>query len=256
MPADAVIRAAQAAALERWDRPFPGFTSGHDPRTSDQALLTLFYGGLEHAARYDWLNAGRRLIDKTYVDMLWHVQDLTNMRTCRAEPIAAALDAFIGDTIKPVWASLADLSHAQRFATATRWVEQMAARAFGSVHSEVAASRLMFYLLPMLPVFNLSRGHQLALARIGHEPADNSYAGYAQAAGAAYRALAPTLSALPRPQAHFGDTDQQAVIQRMLDDSDWWARRVFDEMLRQGVPRDQAAGPGLFACDDAGQLVN
>ena len=176
---------ACSAALLRWQAPWTGFASGRDPRSSDNALLVLTYGGLVHAAQHEWLNAGRRLIDKTYIDMLWHVQDLTHMRTCRPEQIAAALDAVIDDTIRPLWPSLADLSDEQRFATATAWVEQMAARCFGSLHSEVAASRLMFYLLPMLPVFNLSRGHQLALARIGHDPADTSYASYAQAAGVA-----------------------------------------------------------------------
>jgi len=91
MPQDLPIKAAHAVALARWETPFPGFASGHDPRTSDNALLTLLYGGLVHAADHDWLNAGRRLIDKTYIDMLWHVQDLTNMRAIRPEQIAAAL---------------------------------------------------------------------------------------------------------------------------------------------------------------------
>ena len=85
------LEAAHARALDRWARPFPGFTSGHDPRTSDQGLLTCLYGSLEHAARHEWLNAGRRLIDKTYLGMLWHVQDLTDLRGVRAEQILSLI---------------------------------------------------------------------------------------------------------------------------------------------------------------------
>ncbi len=59
------IDTAYSVALTRWQTPFSGFTSGHDNRTSDKALLTLVYGGLEHAANHEWLNAGRRLIDRT-----------------------------------------------------------------------------------------------------------------------------------------------------------------------------------------------
>ena len=53
----------------------------------------------------------------------------------------------------------------------------------------------------------------------------------------------------------FGSLAQQALIQRLLDESDWWPRRVFDEVLRQSVPGTQEAPQRLFACDDAGQLV-
>ncbi|MGB5254545.1 MAG: hypothetical protein WBN68_17695, partial [Sedimenticolaceae bacterium] len=62
------------------------------------------------------------------------------------------------------------------------------------------------------------------------------------------------LRALPGPAPVFGDAAQRRLIQQLLDDSDWWERRVFDAMLRQTA---QAAGveERLFACDDAGQLV-
>ena len=90
MPRSFSLEQAHSATLRRWQAPFPGFTSGQDPRTSDNALLVLTYGGLDQAARHAWLNAGRRLIDKTYVEILRHVQGLTCMRTWRAVPIAAA----------------------------------------------------------------------------------------------------------------------------------------------------------------------
>ena len=106
------IQAAVQSANNRWQSPFPGFTSGSDIRTSDNALLVHLYGGLEHAANNDWLNAGRRLIDKTYVDMLWHVQNLLPLRACKPESVAASLDTFITEEIKPAWPGLYQLDEA------------------------------------------------------------------------------------------------------------------------------------------------
>ena len=177
---DKHIKAAHAAALTRWQTPFPGFASGQDPRTSDNALLALLYGGLKHAADHEWLNAGRRLIDKTYVEMLWQVQGLENMRTCRPEQVSAALDNFIQGTVCKQWDALPILSPIEREELTNTWVHGMAKSCFGSLVSELAASRVLFYLCPTLPVFNLSRGHLITLEQLGYRSADNSYASYAR----------------------------------------------------------------------------
>lgn len=255
MSLNSALDAALAASLARWNRPFPGFTSGHDPRTSDQALLALVYGGLDHAARYDWLNAGRRLIDKTYIDMLWHVQDLTNMRAIRPEQIAAALDGVIEDTVKPVWSNLHDMQEEERFTTAAVLIDQMASRCFGSVRSEVTASRLAFFLFPMLPVFNLSRGHLLALDELGHSPDSDGYRAYAQAAAVAYREIQPELRALPHPAVSAADSRQSALINDLLDQTDWWTRRIFDEYLRGFLHHTVTDRERICGCDSAGGLV-
>ena len=212
------------------------------------------YGGLVHAAQHEWLNAGRRLIDRTYIDILWHVQDLTTLRTCRPDHIAAALDNFIREQIEPVWDELADLNATHKAELASRWVADMAQQCFGSLHSEPAASRLLFFLCPTLPLFNLSRGHLLALQRLGHTASGQDYRAYAAAAEHAYRARSQALRTLPRPEPVFGDAAQRRLIQQLLDDSDWWERRVFDALLRQTA---EAAGieERLFACDDGGQLL-
>lgn len=256
MSQESTIKAAQAAALARWQTPFPGFASGHDPRTSDNALLCLMYGGLAHAADHDWLNAGRRLIDKTYIEMLWQVQALDNMRTCRPEQISAALDNFIQGTLSQHWDILPALDTAAKHELAAAWVAEIAQGCFGSLHSEPAASRLLFYLCPMLPVFNLSRGHLLALEQLGYGCVNDSYAAYADSADPAYRHLAPLLRATPPPVPGFGNPAQQALVARLLNDSDWWPRRVFDELMHQTIGACDATGQRLFACDDAGQLVS
>lgn len=249
------IDPAHAAALARWNQPFPGFTSGRDPRTSDQALLTLLYGGLEHAARYDWQNAGRCLIDKTYVDMLWHVQGLTNMRVTGPGQISAALDGFIVATVRPRWQDLTQLSPDEGMEIATAWVEQMAAQCFGSVYSELAASRLMSFLFPMLPVFNFSGGHLLALERLGHTAAIKGYRGFAQAAAVAYREAFPVLRRLTIPPVSFSDPQRGPLIKHLLADTDWWPRRVFDAYLRKLVHNDKKGAQDPFGCDDEGQPI-
>jgi hypothetical protein len=255
MRPDSTIDAAHAAALARWSQPFAGFTSGRDPRTSDRALLTLLYGGLEHAARYDWQNAGRRLIDKTYVDMLWHVQGLANLRVARPEQIAAALDGFVTGTVRPRWQDLGHLTPDEAMEVAAAWVEQMAARCFGSVCSELAASRLMFFLFPMLPVFNLSGGHLRALEQAGHAAATKGYRGFAQSAAAAYREAHPMLRRLPIPPVSLDDPKSGPLIQGLLAKTDWWPRRVFDEYLRGLVQKDGTSGQDPFGCDDGGQPI-
>ncbi|MCB1800353.1 MAG: hypothetical protein KDI82_01565 [Gammaproteobacteria bacterium] len=249
---DIVIRAHEAA-LQRWNDPFPGFASGHDRRTSDAALLGQFYGGLEYAAAHDWLNAGRRLIDKTYVDMLWHVQELTRMRARQPEQIAAALDDFIRDLVAPRWPTLWSLPEIEKQALAVDWVEYLAGHGFGSLHSEAAASRLLFYLCPMLPVFNLSTGHQLGLLAMNGTAESDSYRDFSAHAQLAYGRIAPSLSTVTRPTAMIGDRAQATVVDRVLDDSDWWERRVFDQLLRDHAP---VGATPMFGCDDAGQLVH
>jgi hypothetical protein len=245
---------ACSAALLRWQAPWTGFASGRDPRSSDNALLVLTYGGLVHAAQHEWLNAGRRLIDKTYIDILWHVQRLTALRTCRPEQIAAALDNFIRDQIAPLWDGLEDRNAPHKGELARRWVAEMAQQCCGSLLSEPAASRLLFFLCPMLPLYNFSRGHLLALELLGHPVRGDDYHAYAATADRAYCEMSGALYTLPRPTPLFGDTSQRRLIQQMLDDGDWWQRRVFDALLQQ-TAQTAGIGQGMFGCDDAGQLL-
>ena len=80
-------------------------------------------------------------------------------------------------------------------------------------------------------------------------------AGPAGSAAAAYQQLAPVLCSLPQPVPAFGSPGQQALIRQLLEETDWWPRRLFEELLRQYVPLAHEARQRLFACDDAGQLA-
>jgi hypothetical protein len=238
MQTEDLLDRARAVALDRWTRPFPGFASGHDKRTSDEALLTLTYGGLVHAAQYEWLNAGRRLIDKTYIDMLLHVQGLSGLGGVRAERIAAALDSFIVELVRPAWRELSELDDDGRLALSVAWVEQMASNCFGSIHSETMASCLMFYLFPMLPVFNLGQDRRMALVKLGHPPDGHSYRAFAHAAMIGYQECLPRLSALPHPPlaASVRDPDPRLLyLGNLLTRTDWWTRAVFDKYLLHGA---------------------
>ncbi|MCP3869620.1 MAG: hypothetical protein GY703_16315 [Gammaproteobacteria bacterium] len=245
------IDTAHTAALVRWQEPFSGFASGQDPRTSDQTLRGLMYGGLEHAARYGWLNAGRRLIDKTYIDMLWHVQGLTNMRAVRPEQVSAALDGLIQETVRTVWHELAGLGNEEKVDLAACWVGLFAQQGFGTLYSKAAASRLLFFLLPMLQLFNLSRGHLMVLDKLGCPSSGDDYQSYAESAGRAYLDVYDSLRMLPRPTPVLSDSAQQQLIQQLLNDSDWWERRVFEQYLHC-IADDAGIEKRLFACAEDG----
>jgi hypothetical protein len=54
----------------------------------------------------DWLNAGRRLIDKTYIQILLVTQQLNHTPFVNAGTTAAALDNFIRLDMAPHWGAL------------------------------------------------------------------------------------------------------------------------------------------------------
>ncbi|WP_156948453.1 hypothetical protein [Marinobacterium jannaschii] len=206
-------------ALARWQQPHPDFASGHDMRSSENGLLNLFYGSLEHAARYQWLNAGRTLVDKTYLRILWSSCDMAPVATTY-DQLASNLDSFIRDRISAHWEQLDELDHDQRHQLAIELVEQAAIAVFPGNPNWRAASMLLFFLCPQLPVF--AWHHELQSPQSdSQEPA--GYAGYH-----AYcrQRLAQKLphSATP-PAAVQGDERQCKLIDRLLSRGDWWQRR-------------------------------
>lgn len=247
------MAAAREAAVHRWCSPFPAFTSGHDPRTSDNALLVLFHGGMVRAVQHGWLNAGRRLIDRTYVDMLWHVQSLTALRSCTPEQVAAALDNFVRDEIAPWWVRIPTLDAAARTTLACHLVERATQTLFGSLRSEVAASRLLFYLCPQLPVFPFGRGQLVALIALGAGiDGDADYAAFEAGARSILERMPRALAGAP-PAAAYGDDADRDVIDELVRTGDWWQRRVFDALLQRIASMLMPERSDLFACRDDGR---
>lgn len=237
------LKPAQKVCHHCWNSPLPEFTSGKDIRTSDNGLLVLTYGNLHQSAKSQWLNAGRSLIDKTYIQMLWHVQSLTHIQAIRAENVAAALDNFIREEIQPLWADLYEMDNVTNCEVSIELVKKASISLFGSLQSEEAASKLLFFLCPMLTVFNFSTEAIKALQHLGHDlenkleqPSKNSkYEIFHHLMTQEFGNIQDPLSEDQCPTPFYGDTTDQSLIQETLNQTDWWQRRVFDEYLKHLV---------------------
>ncbi|MBY4678834.1 hypothetical protein [Marinobacterium arenosum] len=210
----------------RWSSPHPAFSSGHDARSSECGLLTLFYGNLERASRYAWLNAGRTLIDKTYLSILWQTQGLppTGIDNTR---LAGNLDSFIRSELEQCWESLEMLAHEERHELAIELVEQAAVQVLGdSQQHQAAASYLLFYLCPQLPVFPLK-------VPLAGEAESANYSAHHRNCREQFARQLPHLAEAP-PQACYGNDREQAIVNEALVRSDWWLRRMLCYRLQTG----------------------
>lgn len=211
---------AHDIALARWARPHPAFASGHDPRSSDNAVLVLFYGSLAKAARYDWLNAGRTLVDKTYLRILWTVRALPP-NGLSFDELASRLDSFVRTELKPRWTELEGLQDGVRQSIAPALVEQARLQLFGPDGSTDAASEILFYLCPQLPVMpcrKLEAGGYTDLVTEIHE-----------------RLAGEAKDRLSLPQAVYGQDQERQLVDSLLARSDWWQRRVLAEQLYPNI---------------------
>lgn len=188
-----------------WQQPHPAFASGTDPRSSDNALLLLFYGSLAKAAGCGWQNAGRTLVDKTYLRILKERSGL-DFQGLSVDELAGRLDGFIRRELIPRWALLGEPQGAAAQALAGQLLELASQALFDSPRAQASASHLLFYLCPQLPLLPW------------HAHGDEDWLG-----GLARLSQLPVL---PRPQQFAGDAYQQALIRQLIEGSDWWRRRV------------------------------
>lgn len=207
---------AASATLTSWHQANPLVGSGQDSRSSENGLLTIFYGNLERASQYEWLNAGRTLIDKTYISILWQAAKLPAIGV-NSHEIACALDSFIRQRLQPLWAELDDLSHDAKHQLAIELVQEAAAQLFGSHTQTIAASWLLYYLCPQLPVFPLP---------VNIEQSGVTYADHHQQCRARLKQVLPKIHS-SAPKAHFGNEKEKRIIDQVLNSSDWWLRYCF-----------------------------
>ena len=181
--------------------------------------------------------------------MLWVSQGLGNLRFAKPEDTAAALDPFLRETLADI-----DLNNLLRpkHAIATELLEQAAAELFGSLHSEIAASRLLFMLCPQLPIYPYSRGHLQALEGLGYKQDMDGYRGYALMCEQAQQDYQWQLNGLALPQIHYGTEQEQQWIEALFKSSDWWQRRLFDQALRHWLGAENTA---LFGCTADGAML-
>lgn len=206
---------AQIPTPAFWNTPRPDVLSGFDQRSSDAGLLTLFFGSLAHASQHQWLNAGRTLIDKTYIQMLWEAKKLS-FDGLTSHDIANALDTFIRSEIVPVWDTLHDLDTQAQNALAITLLERAASSLFGQQTRARPASWLLFYLLPQLPVMPLIQ---------------QEHASYLQHHIQMRALFAQQLPYLMQhcPTPDYGTDRQKAALKQAIQATDWWQRLCFIE---------------------------
>ncbi|RVU32554.1 hypothetical protein [Neptunomonas marina] len=204
--------------LPQWAEPNTTIGSGHDIRTSENGLLNSFYGSLEHASRFAWLNAGRTLIDKTYINLLWQAVGL-HLGGRTSDELARELDSFIRTHIAPRWDDLEEWNPEQQQQRVGELVDILAG-VLGGQDPQREASWLLFYMLPQLPVF------PLWASDIG------TYAEHHTACRAHFSHHLPTFYT-PAPKAAVGTPDERCVIDQAVKMGDWWQRRCF---IAQAMP--------------------
>ena len=229
-----------------WHNPNPLWGTGIDIRSSENILLLSFYGSLVSEEKKGWLNAGRRLIDKTDINMLWHAKYITPMSSVTCEKIAACLDDYIQQYIALNWTQLCSPTHEQGIKYAYELTTKATEDLFSSLKSTVAATNLLFFMFPQLPIYPFSRGHVASLEKLGYSPSDN-YEEYCIAFKNFQKEIKPKTEGLEHLKATAGNENQQKLITKIVKETDWQERRIADEILRQ------TANPELFGCDGNGQ---
>ncbi|WP_449433097.1 hypothetical protein [Pseudomonas putida] len=184
---------------QQWLQPHPAFASGMDARSSENALLLQFYGSLAKAASFGWQNAGRTLVDKTYLRILKDCLGL-DYQGLREDELAARLDGFIRQELVPRWGLVVASSGAQALPLTAELLTACNLALFACEPVQAATRQLLFYLCPQLP---------LLPGLVDAQPA-----------------IDLPLPILPRPQQYAGDPRQQALIRQLIEGSDWWRRRV------------------------------
>ncbi|MBS7690637.1 hypothetical protein I0E98_09845 [Pseudomonas lalucatii] len=140
-----------------WQQPHPAFAAGRDARSSDNGLLLTCYGNLARAAGAAWQNAGRTLIDKTYLRMLGDRAGL-DFLGLSADELAARLDGFIRRELAPRWVQLDEWRGGEGLEPALALLEAGNRALFDDDSGQRATSWLLFYLCPQLPLLPMPAG--------------------------------------------------------------------------------------------------
>lgn len=219
-----------------WSTPSSNVGTGFDSRSSTNGLLTIMYGSLERAHHFNWLNAGRTLVDKTYIQLLWQAKELPAIGVTHHD-IALKLELFVRANLQPVWPDMAQMTAVQKQTLATQLVNLAASTLFGSSHQVQAASWFLFYLCPQLPIFPITNSLQVAInqkhtvaAPDKPHKADHCYKDY-QASSQELYDNSQSLSHCALPVANYGNAKEQTIIKSILVNSDWWSRHCFLQHL-------------------------
>jgi len=225
-----ICSAIAQSTQQEWSRPSSFVGSGHDVRSSQNGLLAVFFGSLERAAHFGWLNAGRTLVDKTYISILWQATELPSIGYDFTK-MASDLDAFVRAELEPLWGDFEQLSHDEKHERAITLIEKAAETVFGSGYHEQCAAWLLFYLCPQLPVFPINDTLRKNIAeRLHLEVPASDYRTYHQLCRQLYSRMLPTIHT-NTPDAAYGSDRDRTNIDQVLRASDWWQRHCFVKQL-------------------------
>lgn len=210
----------------KWQEANPNVGGGYDSRSSENGLLSIFYGSLDKASQFEWLNAGRTLVDKTYINILWQATGLS-LQGKSPQELASNLDQFIRMSIAPIWDEIDDMTNDQLNELAIQLVSKGAEEIFGASERIKEASILLFYLCPQLPVFPMTDG---LMAQIGSSEEMRDYSQIQQTAKDYFIRQIPHIYQEPLP-ATYGNDKEKRSIDLIIKSSNWWQRRCLLWML-------------------------
>jgi hypothetical protein len=249
---DSLEKAAISAQLA-WKTSFPGFTSGHDLRTSTNALLVEFFGNVKNASEHEWQNAGRRIIDKTFISMMMHVHSLTAIKSVTPERISASLDNFLQKEVAKYWREIS-LNQFTNLDLALNWHKQLSITVIGSNPADSFTSYLMFYMLPSFPVIPISKGSLISLdipldtpISLIHEMVYKNFDDFKARYANSEKLCAP-------PEPIFGTDREMSMINELLLNTDWWQRNLFHHYLIEGTKQHPNYDHSWFGCNDEGGI--
>lgn len=218
--------------LLEWSQPSQDVGGGHDARSSLNGLLAIFYGSVEKSSQFNWLNGGRTLVDKTYLDILLKAVQLPNLGVS-SQIMASELDRFVRAELEPIWHEIEHFNHQQKQQCASELIKIAADNIFGSGYQEEYASWLLFYLCPQLPIFPFNKELNKALTlRLHQEKPAEDYEQYSQRCCELYSRMLPKLD-VEKPKAEYGDKRDLQSVDAIMRGSDWWQRQVFISQLKK-----------------------
>ncbi|MBN3563102.1 hypothetical protein [Aliamphritea spongicola] len=195
-------------AANHWQNP----SRNSDARSSGNGLLCIAYGSLEKAARNHW-NDEQPFISDSDLAVLLHCCKATQS----PEEIKSALNTFIQNSLQDDWAEYDDLTHSQRQKITINLVNTLASSVLKESAATRVASQLLFLLCPQLPVFPVI--HDKDIDGISYQ---EFYLQQKQNFTLALPSLDQSC-----PLIHYGDSNEQDIIRKLLQANNWWQRYLF-----------------------------
>ena len=195
-------------AANHWQHP----SRNADARSSGNGLLCIAYGNLEKAARNHW-NDEQAFISDSDLAVLLHCCKATQS----TDEIQPALNTFIRNSLQDEWAEYDDLTHSQRQEITVNLVNTLAGSALNGPDAIRVASQLLFLLCPQLPVFPVI--HDKDIDGISYQ---EFYLQQKQNFTLALPSLDQSC-----PVIHYGDSQEQDIIRKLLQANNWWQRYLF-----------------------------